>query len=162
MLTEVVGVQMHFTVDKHCALGKRNPTLIAPCQEFLPKHKYTNHSWNYYLLQGLTPPAILDATFSCSKSFLVCVAWSYHPLESSASEDQRNILENGYNNNTKLLQNLILGKKNKIYLELLASCFSPPLCTAQSLAYSYFLDCAIKIYITEMNSLTQQIRVNIS
>lgn len=27
MLTEVAGVQMHFTAEKHCALGKRNPTL---------------------------------------------------------------------------------------------------------------------------------------
>lgn len=40
--------------------------------------------------------------------------------------------------------------------------FFPPFCTVQSLAYSYFLDRAIKICITEMNSLTQQIRVNIS
>lgn len=59
MLTEVVGVQMHFTVEKHCALGKRNPTLLSrphcPCQGFLPQHKYINHSWKDYLLHGLSP-----------------------------------------------------------------------------------------------------------
>lgn len=49
MLTEVVGVQMDFNTDKHCALYKINLILTATIQQFLPKHVGIKHSWNYHL-----------------------------------------------------------------------------------------------------------------
>lgn len=127
---------MHFTLGKHCALGKGNPTLTPHphCTSSRISTKAQIHQPFLELTFGAraqSTPVLRAHTTSPSgchfpkqQWFLLCAAWPRHPLESSASENEINISENSCNNN-KIITESNFGKKK--ILELLASSFSPTL-----------------------------------
>lgn len=124
-----MGVQGYFTILKHCALDKRNPTLTTSLQLFNASYWNTqvlSHSWNYLIEKACSAP-VLKAHHTGHYGwhllmqlwFLVCVA-SSHSLCGKLCFRR---LKKHLRNRLQLQYNIIFEKY--INLELSASCFSP-------------------------------------